>query len=133
MSRRARPTMTRLSKNPRPKKKRPAGKGATALQLQVTRTKAALKRCQKKLTALLDSSGATSDEFPDLFEEAPIAYVHEALDSRFIRANRAALNLLGIRPEEVSTTYGKSLVAATPETQTRLREAFESLTQGKER
>src|SRR5277367_1501896 len=125
--------MTRLSKNPRPKKKRPVAKSATALLLQLTRTKAALKRCQKKLTALLDSNGGMSDQFPDLFEEAPIAYVHEALDSRFIRANRAALNLLGIRPEEVSATYGKSLVAATHDTQTRLREAFDSLTQGKER
>src|SRR5262245_6010581 len=40
----------------------------------------------------------------DLFEEAPIAYVHEDLDSRFIRANRTALRLLGLRPDEVVGT-----------------------------
>ena len=33
--------------------------------------------------------------FRDLFDEAPIAYVHEDLDSRFIRANRAAMRILG--------------------------------------
>src|SRR5262249_15116435 len=38
-----------------------------------------------------------SDErFRDLFDEAPIAYIYEALDSRFIRVNRAAMKILGI-------------------------------------
>src|SRR5213592_863608 len=72
-----------------------------------------------------------SDErFRDLFEEAPIAYVHEGLDSKFIRVNRAAMRILGIKPEEVSSTYGKSLVPDTPEAQRRLREAFESIGRG---
>ena len=31
------------------------------------------------------------ERFRDLFDEAPIAYVHEGLDSKFIRANRAAM------------------------------------------
>src|SRR5215475_16049127 len=57
-----------------------------------------------------------SDErFRDLFEEAPIAYVHEGLDSKFIRVNRAAMRILGIQPDEVEGTYGKSLVPDTPE------------------
>ena len=43
----------------------------------------------------------------DLFEEAPIAYVHETLESRFIRANRAALKILGVKPEEVPHMVGK--------------------------
>lgn len=34
----------------------------------------------------------SEERFRDLFEEAPIAYVHEGLDSRFIRANRTALS-----------------------------------------
>lgn len=66
----------------------------------------------------------------DLFEEAPIAYVHETLDSRFIRANRAALNILGVRPEEVPHMIGKDLVPNTPDAQRRVREAFESIGKG---
>src|ERR1051326_1291999 len=72
-----------------------------------------------------------SDErFRDLFEEAPIAYVHEGLDSKFIRANRAAMNILGIKPEEVEGTFGRDFVPKTPEAQRRLREAFESIGRG---
>src|SRR5262249_35816342 len=37
-------------------------------------------------------------ELRDLYEEAPIAYVKEDLQSRFISANRAALRILGIKP-----------------------------------
>ena len=71
------------------------------------------------------------EEFRDLFEEAPIPYVYEGLDSTFIRANRAALKTLGIKPEEIASTLGKSLVADTPETQRRLR-TFQSVEQGSE-
>jgi len=72
-----------------------------------------------------------SDErYRDLFEEAPIAYVHEGLDSKFIRINRAAMNILGIRPEDVSGTYGKSFVPDTPEAQQRLKQAFAAMGQG---
>src|SRR6266849_6267618 len=72
-----------------------------------------------------------SDErFRDLFDEAPIAYVHEGLDSKFIRANRAALQSFGIKPEEVEGTYGKDFIPDTPEAQRRLKEAFESIGKG---
>src|SRR5436190_20743381 len=72
-----------------------------------------------------------SDErFRDLFDEAPIAYVHEGLDSKFIRANRAAIRSLGITPEEVEGTYGKDFIPETPEAQRRLKEAFESIGKG---
>ena len=43
----------------------------------------------------------------DLFEEAPIAYVHEGKDTRFIRANRVARELLGISAEEVPQVIGR--------------------------
>ena len=85
------------------------------------------------LCALQTENEQLRGEFRDLFEEAPIPYVHEDLDSRFIRANRAALKLLGITLEQVQEIHGKSLVVDTPETQARLREAFESIRQGKER
>src|SRR5947209_6768429 len=48
--------------------------------------------------------------FRDLYEEAPIAYIHEGVDSRFVSANRAACQLLGLRPDEVRGTYGVSLI-----------------------
>ena len=72
------------------------------------------------------------EEFRDLFDEAPIAYVHEDLDSRFIRANRAAMKTLGIKPEEIAGTFGRSLVADTPEAQRRVQQAFESVGRGSE-
>ena len=68
--------------------------------------------------------------FRDLFEEAPIAYVNEGLDSKFISANRAALKILGVKPEEVLNTYGASLVPDTPDAHRRLKEAFESIGRG---
>ena len=72
-----------------------------------------------------------SDErLRDLFDEAPIAYVNEGLDSKFIRANRAAMNILGITPEDVPHTYGKNFIPDTPDAQRRLREAFESIGKG---
>ncbi len=66
----------------------------------------------------------------DLFDEAPIAYVHETLDSRFIRANRAARKILGITPEEVPHIVGKDMAPDTPDAQRRMREAFESVGKG---
>ena len=72
----------------------------------------------------------SEERFRDLFEEAPIAYVNEGLDSKFIRANRTAMKSLGISPEDVPTTYGNSFVPATPEAQERLRLAFESVGKG---
>jgi PAS domain S-box-containing protein len=73
---------------------------------------------------------ASEDRFRDLFDEAPIAYVHEGLDTRFVRANRAALRILGIKAEEVPVTYGRSLIPDTPDAQRRLKEAFESVGRG---
>ena len=68
--------------------------------------------------------------FRDLFDEAPIAYVHEGLDSKFIKANRAALRILGVRPEDVPNTYGKLMAPDTPDAQRRMKEAFESIGRG---
>ena len=80
-----------------------------------------------ELEALLKES---EERFRDLFEEAPIAYVHEGLDSKFIKANRAALNILGVKPEEVPFIYGKTMAPDTPEAQRRMKEAFESVGRG---
>ena len=70
------------------------------------------------------------DQLRDLFDEAPIAYVHETLDSRFLRANRAARRILGITPEDVPHMVGKDMVPDTPDAQRRMHEAFESVGTG---
>ncbi len=72
----------------------------------------------------------SEERFRDLFEEAPIAYVHEGLDSRFIQANRAALRILGVKREEVPETVGLSLAPDAPEAQRRIKEAFASISRG---
>jgi PAS domain S-box-containing protein len=72
----------------------------------------------------------SEERLRDLFEEAPIAYVNEGLDSKFIRANKTALKTLGIKPEDVPDTYGKSFIPDTPEAQRRLKEAFEAIGKG---
>ncbi len=69
-------------------------------------------------------------QLSDLFDEAPIAYVNEGLDSKFIRANKTAIKTLGITPEEVEGTYGASFIPDTPEAQRRLKEAFDSIGKG---
>lgn len=70
------------------------------------------------------------NQLQDLFDEAPIAYVHETLDSRFLRANRAARRILGITPEDVPHMIGKDMAPDTPDAQRRMREAFESVGKG---
>lgn len=72
----------------------------------------------------------SEERFRDLYDEAPIAYVKEDFESRFISANRAALRILGITPEDVPTTIGKSFVPDTPEAQRRVQEAFASIGRG---
>jgi transcriptional regulator with GAF, ATPase, and Fis domain len=52
------------------------------------------------------------------------------MDSRFMRANRAALRILGVKPEEVPSMYGRTLIPNTPDAQRRLKEAFESVGRG---
>ena len=66
----------------------------------------------------------------DLFDEAPIAYVHEGVDTKFIRANRTALRTLGITPDQVEGTYGRTFIPDTPEAQARLKVALEALGRG---
>src|SRR5262249_5592242 len=71
--------------------------------------------------------------FRDLFEEAPIGYVYEDTDTRFLSANRAFQQMLGLRPEEVTSTMGLSLVAPTEETQTRVHDSLEAERAGQEK
>jgi PAS domain S-box-containing protein len=72
----------------------------------------------------------SEQQYRDLFEEAPIAYVHEDIESRFISANRAALRILGLRPDQVKGNVGIEMVPKTPEAQKRVQEAFASIGRG---
>ena len=72
----------------------------------------------------------SEERFRDLFDEAPIAYVHEDLDTRFIEANRTAMRILGLKPDGVAGTFGRSLVPDTPEAQRRLSAALDSIRRG---
>ena len=74
----------------------------------------------------------SEQRFRDLYEEAPIAYIYEQVDSRFVSANRAACKLLGLKPEEVPGTMGVSLLADVPDTQRKIAAALEGMRQGKE-
>ncbi len=73
----------------------------------------------------------SEQRFRDLYEEAPIAYVYEDTETRFVSANRAAIELLGLRPDEVVGTVGRSLLAPTDLTHQRVDDAFRDLKQGK--
>jgi formate hydrogenlyase transcriptional activator len=107
-------------------------RGIAVMRIFAARVRAEVERLGME-SALRDTNqrlGESEERFRDLFDEAPIAYVHEGVDSRFIRANRAALRILGVKPQEVSGMLGKSLVADTPDAQRRLREALESVGRG---
>ena len=113
--------------------------GLSVLRILASRAAAELQsiraeREQQRLKNLLQDADKALNEsegrFRDLFEEAPIAYVHEALDSQFIRANRSALRILGLREEEVQTTYGRSFVPDTPEAQARVESALDAIGRG---
>ncbi|HEY3897506.1 MAG TPA: sigma 54-interacting transcriptional regulator [Chthoniobacter sp.] len=84
------------------------------------------EQLQEKSKAL----DASEERFRDLFDEAPIAYVLEGFDTRFVRVNRTAMRILGITPGQVEGAYGRDFVPKTPEAQRRLREAFESIGNG---
>ena len=88
------------------------------------------RRMSEQLRQANEALAQSEERFRDLFDEAPIAYVHEGIDSRFIQANRAAMRILGIKPEEIAGMFGKSLVPDTPDAQRRLRTALDSIGRG---
>ena len=94
--------------------------GRAGVELERTRAFESLRRQHQ----------ASEERYRDVFDEAPIAYVNEELDSKFIRVNRAARKILGINPEAVPHTCGRTFVPDTPDAQRRMREAFESIGRG---
>jgi len=97
---------------------------------KVSELEQAGRRISEQLRQANEALVQSEERFRDLFDEAPIAYVHEGLDSRFIHANRAAMRILGLKPEEISGTFGTSFVPDTPDAQRRLQEALDSVGRG---
>jgi formate hydrogenlyase transcriptional activator len=85
------------------------------------------RRTGERLREASAALAASEERFRDLFDEAPIAYVHEGLDTRFVRANRAAMRILGLARDDISETFGKSLVPNTDEAQARLSHVLEAI------
>ena len=85
-----------------------------------------LEAIERSRAALSESE----ERFRDLFDEAPIAYLHQGLDTRIFRANRVATKLLGIKPGEIEGMLGTSFFPDTPEAQRRFRDALPMLTSG---
>jgi formate hydrogenlyase transcriptional activator len=69
-------------------------------------------------------------QFRDLFEEAPIAYVLQDLDTRILRANSTAMKIFGVKPGEIEGVIGTSFWADTPEGQHRAQESLPLFTTG---
>src|SRR5213079_199160 len=57
----------------------------------------------------------SEQRYRNLYEEAPIAYIYEDVNLRFVNANRADMRLLGLKDGDVPGTVGMTLVA--PESQ----------------
>jgi len=63
------------------------------------------RRRNEQLRRANETLAKSDERFRDLFDEAPVAYVIEDLDTRIIRANRAAMRILGATPEDIPGTY----------------------------
>jgi PAS domain S-box-containing protein len=75
---------------------------------------------------------ASEEQLRDLYDEAPLAYVQEDLESRFMRANRAAQRILGLKPEDIPGLQGFSLVPERPDAQRLAHEQFSLQVRGLE-
>ncbi len=106
----------------------PGDRRLQVFQIFAQRCAAELQR--QRMEAELRQS---EQRFRDLFEEAPIGYVYEDTQTRFVSANRAAQQILGLKPEEVVGTVGLSLVAPTPEAQQRVHDSLAAEQAGKEK
>jgi len=90
------------------------------------------KRLRRELKAALETLSESENRYRDLFEQAPIAYVHEDLESRFIRANKTALRILGLPAEKAVGFMGRSLAPDTDEARKRVVDALGTINRGED-
>src|ERR1700758_2733040 len=81
-----------------------------ALRRKIAELEQSQRKMRDQLRQAQKARAQSEERFRDLFDEAPIAYVHEGVNSRFIQANRTAMRILGLKPDEIEGTFGKSLV-----------------------
>ncbi len=74
-------------------------RGLAIMRIFAARARAELERLRTEdaLRHANEALARSEERFRDLFDEAPIAYVHEGLDSRFIEANHTAMRILGLK------------------------------------
>jgi PAS domain S-box-containing protein len=111
----------------------PDGQRALAvMQIFAERVRAEVERLriEDALRSSNDRLAQSEKSFRELFDEAPIAYVHQAVDTRIFRANRTAVKILGVKPGEIEGMLGTSFWADTPEARRRLRDALPVMATG---
>ena len=97
---------------------------------KVARLEQAERTAGEQLREANERLAQSEEQFRDLFEEAPIAYVHQSVDTRIFRANRTAMQILGVKPDEIGGLLGSSFIPDTPEAQRRLHDALPMLATG---
>jgi formate hydrogenlyase transcriptional activator len=102
-------------------------------RLQVFRIFAARAAAELDRLRMERELAQSEQRYRDLFEQAPIPYVYEDTDTRFINANAAFMKLLGLKPEDVPGTFGLSLVSPDPAGRARLDHAFADIKAGRQR
>ena len=107
-------------------------RGIAVMRIFAARVRAEIERLRidKALRDANEQLTESEERYRDLFDEAPIAYVHQAIDTRIIRANRTAMSILGVAPDEVEGLQGSSFFPENPEARRRYREAFPLLEKG---
>jgi formate hydrogenlyase transcriptional activator len=107
-------------------------RGLAVMRIFAERVRAEVERLRMEdaLRSANDRLAQSEESFRDLFNEAPIAYVHQGFDTRIFRANRTAMKILGVKPEEIEGMLGASFWADTPEAQRQGREALPLLATG---
>ena len=104
------------------------------MELRVYADKVArLERAQRTIGEQLREANQrlaqSEEQFRDLFEEAPIAYL-QTVDTRTLRANSTAMQILGVKLDEIVGLPATSFVPDAPEAQRRLRYALSFLATG---
>jgi PAS domain S-box-containing protein len=107
-------------------------RGLAVMRIFAERVHAEVERLRMEdaLHSANDRLARSEESFRDLFNEAPIAYVHQGFDTRIFRANRTAMKILGVKPGEIEGMDGSSFWADTPEAQRQGREAIPLMTSG---
>jgi formate hydrogenlyase transcriptional activator len=107
-------------------------RGLAVMRIFAERVRAEVERqhMEDALRSANDRLSQSEVSFRDLFEEAPIAYVHQAVDTRILRANQTAMQILGVTPDEIEGSLWSSFVPDAFEAQSRLRDALPLFARG---